>query len=100
MPRRVREPVQVYLDAGDRDLLESLARSSGLSKAELLRRGLRQLGVRQLAEQAPGWSLDALTGSLGHAADLPRDLAANHDVYLYGEHQPARRKSPRKKDRR
>ena len=54
MPRHVREPVQVYLDAGDRDLLESLARSTGLSKAELLRRGLRKLGVRELAEQAPG----------------------------------------------
>ena len=100
MPRRVREPVQVYLDPGDRDLLESLARRTGLSRAELLRRGLRQLGVRQLAEQAPGWSLNALTGSLGHAADLPADLAAHHDAYLYGERRPARRKPARKKDRR
>ena len=97
MPRHVREPVQVYLDAGDRDLLESLARSTGLSKAELLRRGLRKLGVRELAEQAPGWSLETLTGSLGLAADLPPDLAAHHDAYLYAERQPARPRPARKK---
>jgi hypothetical protein len=100
MPRHVREPVQVYLDPGDRDLLESLAQSTGLSKAELLRRGLRQLAVRQLAEQAPGWSLETLTGSLGHAADLPPDLAAHHDAYLYAERRPAARKPSRKKGAR
>ncbi len=97
MPRHVREPVQVYLDAGDRDLLEDLARRTGLSKAELLRRGLRQLGVRQLAEQAPGWSLEALTASLGDSADLPSDLAAHHDTYLYGERLPPRPKPGRKR---
>jgi hypothetical protein len=92
--------VQVYLDSGDVDLLENLARRTGLSKAELLRRGLRQLGARQLAKEAPGWSLDALTGSLGHAAGLPRDLAVNHDEYLYGERRTARRKPARKKGTR
>jgi hypothetical protein len=85
MPRDAREPVQVYLDAADRDLLERLVRRTGLSKAELLRRGLRQLGVLEIAEHAPGWSLDTLTGSLGDAATLPADLAASHDAYLYGE---------------
>ena len=90
MPRHVREPVQVYLDTGDLDLLERLVRATGLPKAELLRRGLRQLGARQLAEQAPGWSLDALTGALGAAATLPADLAASHDAYLYGEPGKAR----------
>jgi hypothetical protein len=99
MPRNVREPVQVYLDAGDLDLLERLARRTGLSKAELLRRGLRHLGVQQLAEHAPGWSLDTLTGSLGDAATLPSDLAANHDAYLYGEVRKAGRGAGRKKRR-
>jgi hypothetical protein len=63
----------------------------------LLRRGLRQLGARQLAKEAPGWSLDALTGSLGHAAGLPRDLAAHHDEYLYGGQRLAGRKPARNK---
>lgn len=82
MPRHVRHSVQVYLDAEDRDLLEDLARRTGLSRAELLRRGLRQLETWQLAEQAPGWSLEALTGALGESADLPSDLATRHDSYL------------------
>jgi hypothetical protein len=84
MARRVREPVQVYLDPSDRDLLEELTRRTGLARAELLRRGLRQLGDRLLGDRAPGWSLDALTGALGEASDLPADLAARHDEYLYG----------------
>jgi hypothetical protein len=100
MPRRIREPVQVYLEVGDVELLENLARLTGLSKAELLRRGLRQLGARQLAKEAPGWSLDALTGSLGNAAGLPHDLAAHHDAYLYGDRRPAGRKPARKKGTR
>jgi hypothetical protein len=96
MPRRVREPVQVYLDRSDRDLLDTLADQTGLSKAELLRRGLRQLGSRVLTERAPGWSLDELSGALGEDPTLPGDLAAHHDEYLYGDRQPRR---PAKKGR-
>jgi hypothetical protein len=93
MPGRLREPVQVYLDRPDRDLLEELARRTGLSRAELLRRGLRQLADRLLDTQAPGWSLDALTGVLGDDPSLPTDLAARHDEYLYGAvGKPRRRK--------
>ncbi|GMV11530.1 MAG: hypothetical protein AMXMBFR55_32640 [Gemmatimonadota bacterium] len=40
-PKRVREPVQVYLEADDSALLSRLAEETGLSKAEILRRGLR-----------------------------------------------------------
>jgi len=35
---QVREPVQVYLDQKDRDLLEQVARTKGWSRAEVLRR--------------------------------------------------------------
>lgn len=84
MAKRVREPVQVYLDRPDRDLLEELAERTGLSRAELLRRGLRQLGSRLLADRAPGWSLETLTGALGNDPALPEDLAARHDDHLYG----------------
>ncbi|HEX9730015.1 MAG TPA: ribbon-helix-helix domain-containing protein [Gemmatimonadales bacterium] len=84
MPKRVREPVQVYLDRPDRDVLEALARKTGLSRAELLRRGLRQLADRLLETNAPGWSLDTLTGALGDDPDLPADLSVRHDEYLYG----------------
>lgn len=77
--KRVREPVQVYLDSSDRDLLEALLEKTGLTKAELLRRGLRQLAAEQLTEQGPGWSLMVLEGLIG---DGPPDLAERHDDYL------------------
>ncbi len=78
-PKRVREPVQVYLDSADGDLLRALAEKTGLSKAELLRRGLRQLAAGELTEKAPGWSLQALPGLIDGG---PTDLAARHDDYL------------------
>ena len=87
---RVREPVQVYLDEADRELLELTASTSGLSRAEVLRRGLRKLAEDWLAEKGPGWSLDSLIGSLHGAEDLPPDLAARHDDYMYGAHPGGR----------
>ena len=82
--RRVREPVQVYLDPADRDLLEEVVRATGLSRAEILRRGLRRMADDALTERAPGWSFDRLVDAMGGAGDLPRDLAECHDEYLYG----------------
>lgn len=82
--RRVREPVQVYLDPADRDLLEEVAMQTGLSRAEVLRRGLRTFADRSLGTRAPGWSLEGLIGMLGGISGVPRDLAAKHDEHLYG----------------
>ena len=81
---RVREPVQVYLDGPDRDLLEHLAQRTGLARAELLRRGLRRLAQTELQERKPGWSLDVLIGSMDDDPRLPPDLSVRHDEYLYG----------------
>lgn len=82
-PRAVREPVQVYLDDRDRALLEALTVRSALSRAELLRLGLRRLSSEMLGEGKPGESLTALIGVLDGAPDVPTDLAARHDDYLY-----------------
>lgn len=81
----VREPVQVYLDERDRDLLEALATRSSLSRAELLRLGLRRLSAEMLAEGKPGASLESLIGVLDKAPRVPSDLSAKHDDYLYGK---------------
>ena len=80
---RVREPVQVYLDRTDHDLLEQVARHTALPKTEVLRRGLRMLAEHVLTERAPGWSFESLVGVLGTDPELPRDLAMRHDEYLY-----------------
>jgi hypothetical protein len=93
-PTRVREQLQVYLDAPDKALLEELARATGLPRTEIFRRGLRRLAQQTLGEKAPGWSLERLVGALGDGPDIPSDLAARHDEYL---HAPAkgRRAKPR-----
>lgn len=88
MPRKpsmVREPVQVYLDAADRSLLNEAAERTGLSRAEILRRGLRRAAADLLAEHRPGAAFERLVGALGDDPDLPSDLAARHDAYLYGD---------------
>jgi len=81
--RKVREPVQVYLDPEDKSLLERVARSTDLPQAEILRRGLRRIAAELLTDAGPGSSLSHLIGALEGAEDLPADLAARHDEYLY-----------------
>jgi hypothetical protein len=78
----VREPVQVYLDRSDRDLLQRLVQVTGLSRAELLRRGLRTLAAEKLAAHPPGWSMESLIGAFGDAPHIPADLSERHDEYL------------------
>jgi hypothetical protein len=78
-PGRVRQPVQVYLDRGDKELLDEVARKAGLSRAEILRRGLRRVADEILTEKPRGFSLNSLIDSLGGVDDLPRDLSSNHD---------------------
>jgi hypothetical protein len=81
-PSRVREPVQVYLDRQDRELLEQLVESTGLPRTELIRRGLRALAAEKLVAQAPGRSMEELIGTFGDAPDVPADLSERHDTYL------------------
>jgi hypothetical protein len=80
--------VQVYLASDDSALLSRLAAEAGLSKAEILRRGVRsyareQLGgaspmLRFLAESTPdGW---------------PDDVAADHDAVLADAYRAPRRR--------
>ena len=77
---RVKEPVQVYLDRQDAAILSNLAEQTGQSKAEVLRRALRQLAQRELTgTKKPGWSFEVLIGSMD---DGPTDMAERHDFYL------------------
>ena len=82
-PSRVREPVQVYLDGPDRDLLERLARTTGLSRAELLRRGLRTMAEQTFSKGRSRQSMDYLIGAFGDDPSIPPDLSERHDHYLY-----------------
>lgn len=79
---RVSEPVQVYLDRGQRRRLEQLAGQLGLSKSDVVRRGLEAL-ERQIADPAEHPALRIIgiaSGESAKAADY--DIAREHDRYL------------------
>ena len=76
--RSVREPIQVYLSPEDRALLNELAASHGISRAEVLRRGIRSYAVDHSGGRSP--VLDLMNDLKG--PDWPADAAASHDAYL------------------
>jgi len=61
MARKVREPLQVYLDQDERQLLDRMAEEEDLSRAEVLRRGLRAYAAVVGANASP---MLAFAGSL------------------------------------
>lgn len=82
-PPQVREPVQVYLDAGDRDRLERLREQLGSNKSDVLRRGLEAL-ERELTdpERHPALRIIGLAGGSGLPPRSDDDVAREHDRYL------------------
>jgi hypothetical protein len=83
----VREPVQVYLTADDSDLLRRLTESTGLSKAEILRRGIRSFAA---AQGGPSPMLEFLAA--GADEEWPEGIAADHDAVLAQEYGATRKK--------
>jgi hypothetical protein len=84
---RVREPVQVYLEADDSALLARIAAVSGLSKAEVMRRGMRAFAREQNVE-SPMLRFIAE----GAGGDWPTGVAADHDAVLADAYRGHRRK--------
>ena len=81
-PKRVAEPVQVYLDPADRDRLERLASQLDTSKSGVLRRGLEAL-ERQLSDPEAHPALQ-IVGLARAESSLPPDydVAREHDRHL------------------
>ena len=93
MTRKVREPVQAYLDVADATLLEELAERMSSSKAEVIRQAIRRLAQELDLESRPGAGISSLVGALDSAPEVPTDLALKHDEYLYGDSEaPASRR--------
>lgn len=85
--KRVREPVQVYLAGDDLRLLGDMSASLGISKAEILRRGIRSYAAQSgadtpmmqfLSEDVRGWP------KAGTAQD--------HDAVIAASHKPMKKK--------
>ena len=75
--KSIREPVQVYLAPDDSELLARIAAESGLSKAEVLRRGVRSF-AREQSGVSPMVRFLTESGTVG----WPKAVAANHDAVL------------------
>jgi hypothetical protein len=89
-PRRsgsVKEPVQVYLAPDDRDLLNRLADETGLSKAEILRRGVRSF-AREQSGASPMLRFLMESGAEG----WPDAVAVDHDKALAETYRASTRK--------
>jgi hypothetical protein len=89
-PAAVREPVQVYLAPDDSAILARLADSTGLSKAEVLRRGIRSL-AREQGASAPMLGFLRETADAGWPAS---GIAGDHDAVL-AESYRGRKRKPR-----
>lgn len=85
--RAVREPVQVYLARDDSALLSRLVGDLGLSKAEILRRGVRAL-ARERGGESP------MLRFVAESADgaWPADVAGSHDEILAESYRGTRRR--------
>ena len=81
-PKMVREPIQVYLDRDDRAMLDRAADDAGLSRAEVLRRGIRSFAAQQQKGEGPMMQLIRELQAAPWPEDTPADLGLNHDKYL------------------
>ncbi len=77
-PPRAREPLQIYITSDERRLLDRMAQETGLSRAEVLRRGLRSFAREQPTVSSP--MLEFMRDMRG--SDWPADIGRNHDKYL------------------
>jgi len=74
----------VRLDARLYDQLKRIAFERRMSLAALFREmAAAMVGKRSRVHEDPLWQLGEQPFDAG--ADAPRDIAANHDAYLYGE---------------
>lgn len=77
-PLRLSEPLQIYITADERRMLDTLSAETGLSRAEILRRGLRTFAAQRAGDSGP---MHELLLSL-RDAKWPADIATEHDQHL------------------
>lgn len=96
-PASIREPVQVYLAGDDRALLDRVAKKAGVSRAEVLRRGVRYMAAEVLADESPMLAFIREQTIADWPADTPADASAQHDKYLTDRPHTLTKRSTRTK---
>jgi len=78
--KNLKEPIQVYLAPEDRSLLDQAAKASGLSRAEVLRRGIRAVSGELIGDEHPALKfMREMQAWDWHVADAPKDPEAFHE---------------------
>ena len=77
-PEQAKEPIQIYMAPGERRFLDALALETGLSRAEILRRGMRSFAAERSGEAGP---MQTFMRNM-RAHRWPRGIAADHDKHL------------------
>lgn len=97
---RVSEPVQVYLDAAERERLDRLARQLGATKSDVVRRGLAALEREALdPDRHPALQIIGLA-ERERAGGPGYDVARQHDRYLAESEEVSWGRTPRRQRRR
>ena len=95
--KRVSEPIQVYLDSAQRRRLDQLAGELGLTKSDVLRRGLEAL-EQQMSDPAEHPALRIIGIASGKATHHPGfDVAREHDRYLADSEEESWKAAGKKK---
>ena len=80
--KRVREPVQVYLDGPEQERLERLTEETGSTKSDVLRRGLEALEREVFdPERHPALRIIGIAGE-AQRGEGDFDVAREHDRHL------------------
>ena len=97
-PKRVAEPVQVYLDPADRVRLERLAADLAATKSDVLRQGLKALEQQLMdPESHPALKLIGMAGAHPRRPAPKYDSAKEHDRFLADEEVASWKKPPKAK---
>jgi hypothetical protein len=75
---QIREPIQIYMAPDERRFLDTLAHETGLSRAEVLRRGMRSFAAEHAGDGGP---METFMRSMRERR-WPGGVAAAHDEHL------------------
>ena len=71
-----KKPIQIYIDPGQDDVLQTLSKKKGISKAAIIRESLEKMLKELPVDEDPAMGIIGL-GSSGKG-----DLSDKHDKYL------------------
>ncbi|WP_047985649.1 ribbon-helix-helix protein, CopG family [Ornithinibacillus californiensis] len=76
---------QFHITVEDEKILKDLAKSTGMSEAEIVREAVREYAEKKKEKRNP--LMEMVQEAERNIADTPGDLSVNHDYYLQEIHE-------------